>query len=190
LGDVEFFDYILQSGRAVMYPIYQNTYERKVHFHLPSASQSIQITTDQFKDAARSLDYLATRPDIDSSRLAYLGVSAGAAKGVINVEMLQNRLKTGIFLDGGYFLDPPTPGADQAEFAPRLKIPILMVNGRYDYVFNVETAQNPLFNMLGTPAADKKHVLLDTAHDVTDRRPQLVHAVLDWLDRYLGHVSY
>ena len=190
LGDVEFFDYILQSGRAVMYPIYQNTYERKVHFHLPSASQSIQITTDQFKDAARSLDYLATRPDIDSSRLAYLGVSAGAAKGVINVEMLQNRLKTGIFLDGGYFLDPPTPGADQAEFAPRLKIPILMVNGRYDYVFNVEKAQNPLFNMLGTPAADKKHVLLDTAHDVTDRRPQLVHAVLDWLDRYLGHVSY
>lgn len=190
LGDMQFFDYILQSGRAVMYPIYQDTYERKVHFYLPGASQFIQITTDQFKDAARSLDYLATRPDIDSSRLAYLGVSMGAAQGVINVELLQDRFKTGVFLDGGYFLDPPVPGADQAEFATRIKIPTLMVNGRDDYVFAVEQSQNPLFNMLATPPADKKHILLNTAHDVTDQRPQLVHTVLDWLDRYLGRVSY
>lgn len=190
LGDMQFFNYILQSGRAVMYPIYQNTYERKVHFYFPGASQVIQITTDQYKDAARALDYLATRPDIDTSRLAYLGVSVGAAQGVINVELLQNRLKTGIFLDGGYFLDPPVPGADQAEFATHLKIPILMVNGRYDYVFALEQAQNPLFAMLATPITDKKHVLLDTAHDVTDQRPQLVHTVLDWLDKYLGRVRY
>ncbi|HEX4156340.1 MAG TPA: protein kinase [Acidobacteriaceae bacterium] len=189
LGDMQFFDYILQSGRAVMYPIYENTYERKVHFYMPGASQFIQITTDQFKDAARSLDYLATRPDIDSSRIAYLGVSMGAAQGVINAELLQNRLKTAILLDGGYFLDPPVPGGDQAEFATRLKIPVLMVNGRYDYVFALELAQNPLFNMLATPPADKRHVLLDTPHDVTEQRPQLVHAVLDWLDKYLGPIG-
>jgi serine/threonine protein kinase/dienelactone hydrolase len=189
LGDMQFFDYILQSGRAVMYPIYQDTYERKVHFYMPGASQFIQITTDQFKDAARSLDYLATRPDIDRSRIAYLGVSMGAAQGVINAELLQNRLKTAILLDGGYFLDPPVPGGDQAEFATRLKIPVLMVNGRYDYVFAVELAQNPLFNMLATPPADKRHVLLDTPHDVTEQRPQLISAVLDWLDKYLGRVN-
>jgi hypothetical protein len=29
LGDVKFFDYIVQSGRAVMYPIYKGTYERQ-----------------------------------------------------------------------------------------------------------------------------------------------------------------
>ncbi|HEY4011376.1 MAG TPA: bifunctional serine/threonine-protein kinase/formylglycine-generating enzyme family protein [Acidobacteriaceae bacterium] len=190
LGDLQFFDYILQSGRAVMYPIYQDTYERKVHFYMPGASQFIQITTDQYKDAARSLDYLATRPDIDSTRVAYLGVSMGAAQGVINAELMQNRLKTAVLLDGGYFLDPPVTGADQAEFATRLKIPVLMVNGRYDYVFAVEPAQNPLFNMLATPPADKRHVLLDTAHDVTNRRPELTHTVLDWLDKYLGRVSY
>lgn len=189
LGDLQFFDYILQSGRAVMYPIYEGTYDRQVHYYFPQASQSIQLTTDQYKDAARSLDYLATRPDIDSSRLAYLGVSMGAAQGVINAALLQKRLKTAVLLDGGYFLDPPTPGADQADFAPRVKIPVLMVNGRYDYVFAATESQAPLFAMLGTPPSDKRHVLLDTPHDVTEQRPQLVRAVLDWLDKYLGRVN-
>jgi len=70
-----------------------------------------------------------------------------------------------------------------------MKKPVLMVNGRFDYTFPVETAQDPMFAMLGTPAADKQHLVLDTPHDVTERRPQLVEAVLDWLDRYLGRVG-
>jgi hypothetical protein len=43
--------------------------------------------------------------------------------------------------------------------------------------------------MLGTLAEDKKHVVLDTPHDVTEQRGQLVTVVLDWLDRYLGRVG-
>ena len=189
LGDIKFFDYIVQSGRAVMYPIYEDTYERRKRHSLPGGSARIDITTDWYKDAARSLDYLATRPDIDSGKLAYLGVSMGSANGVIFATLLQDRLKTAILLDGGYFLAPPPPGGDQADFAPRMKIPVLMVNGRYDFTFSVDKAQNPLFAMLGTPEADKRHVILDTPHDVTEQRPQLVKAVLDWLDHYLGPVN-
>ena len=189
LGDVKFFDYIIQSGRAVMYPIYEDTYERRVKFSMPGGAQNIELTTDWYKDAARSLDYLATRPDIDSSKLAYLGVSMGSAEGVIAATLLQNRLKTAVFLDGGYFLETPPPGGDQADFAPRMKKPVLMVNGRYDFTFSLENAQNPLFAQLGTPPKDKSHVVLDTPHDVTDQRPQLVKAVLDWLDRYMGRVN-
>ena len=189
LGDEKFFDYIIQSGRAVMYPIYQDTYERRVKSDLPEGVLSGELNADQYKDAARSLDYLATRPDIDSNKLAYLGVSMGSAKGVIIATLLQDRLKTAIFLDGGYFLFPPPPGADQADFAPRMKKPVLMVNGRYDFSFSLEKSQNPLFAMLGTTADDKRHVVLDTPHDVTQQRPQLVKVVLDWLDHYLGRVN-
>ena len=189
LGDIGFFDYIVQSGRAVVYPIYQDTYERRVQYSLPRGAQNIQLTTDRFKDAARSLDYLATRPDIDSSKFAYLGVSMGSAEGLIYTTLLQDRLKTAIFLDGGFFLDPPPPGGDQADFASRMKKPVLMVNGRYDYVFSLELSQNPMFAMLGTPKKDKEHIVLETPHDVTEQRPQLVKAVLDWLDRYLGPVD-
>jgi serine/threonine protein kinase/formylglycine-generating enzyme required for sulfatase activity/dienelactone hydrolase len=189
LGDIQFFDYVVQSGRAVMYPIYQDTYERRVKYALPSAAQALTLTSNWYKDAARALDYLGTRSDIDNSRLAYLGVSMGSADGVMVATLLQDRLKAVIFLDGGYFLNPPTPGGDQADFAPRLKKPVLMVNGRYDYTFPVETAQNPMFQMLGTPAAQKTHLILDTPHDVTEQRTQLVKAVLDWLDQYLGRVG-
>ena len=189
LGDLQFFDYILQSGRAVMYPIYENTYERTVKFSLPGGAQNIELTTDWYKDIARSLDYLETRPDIDRDRFAYLGVSMGSAEGVIATALLQDRLKTAIFLDGGFFPDSPPPGGDQADFAPHMKKPVLMVNGRYDYVFSVDKAQNPMFAMLGTAPEDKRHVLLDTPHDVTEQRPALVHNVLDWLDHYMGRVK-
>ena len=87
---------ILQSGRAVMYPIYEDLYERRVKFSMPGGSQQIELTTDWYKDASRSLDYLATRQDIDNGRLAYLGVSMGAADGVIIATLMQDRLKTAI----------------------------------------------------------------------------------------------
>ncbi len=43
--------------------------------------------------------------------------------------------------------------------------------------------------MLGTPAADKRHVALETPHDVSQDRPDLSRAVLAWLDKYLGKVN-
>jgi eukaryotic-like serine/threonine-protein kinase len=173
----------------VMYPIYEDTYERRVLYSLPGGAQNLQLTTDWYKDGARSLDYLATRKDIDSSKVAYVGVSMGSAQGVISSALMQDRLKTAVLLDGGFFLDNPPPGGDQADFAARVKIPVLMVNGRYDFTFPLDKAQNPLFEMLGTPAQDKRHVVLESPHDVTEQRPQLIKAVLDWLDHYLGRVG-
>ena len=186
LGDTQFFDYIVQSGRAVLYPIYQGTYERRVQY---VGSGGIELLTQRYKDLARSLDYLQTRPDIDNSKLAYLGVSMGSAYGVTYTALLGDRLKTVVFLDGGYWLNPPEPGGDQADFAPRIKVPALMVNGRYDFSFPVEESQNPLFRMLGTPDANKLHVVMNTPHDVNQQRPELIKNVLAWLDKYLGRVN-
>jgi type II secretory pathway pseudopilin PulG len=189
LGDASFFTYIIQSGRAVMYPVYQDTYERRTRHTMPGASQDFGVTVMRAKDVERALDYLETRPDIARDKVAYLGVSMGAAEGVIYATLAQDRLKAAVFLDGGYFLDPPHAGGDQADFAPRLKIPVLMVNGRYDFTFSLERSQEPLFRMLGTPAADKKHVVLETPHDVRADRADLVKEVLGWLDKYLGRVE-
>lgn len=189
LGDVKFFDYIVQSGRAVLYPLYQGTYERQSKLVLPGASHEVELITKRFKDLARSLDYLETRPDIDKNKLAYLGVSMGSAEGVIYACLAQDRLQTAIFLDGGFFLGVPSPAIDQVNFAPRLKIPMLMVNGRYDYTFSLNRAQIPLFRMLGSSQTNKKHIVLETPHDVTNRRSELVTDVLGWLDQYLGRVE-
>jgi len=194
LGDLQFVDYVIKSGRAVMYPIYQGTYERldeamrREGTILPTPSRNREMLVQRYKDLGRSIDYLETRSDIDKTKIGYLGVSMGTAFGVI-LTTLEVRLKAVVFLDGGFFLEKPLPGMDQVDFAPRLKKPVLMVNGRYDYFFPVEHSQLTLFRMIGTSDNDKRHVLFDTPHNDEVRRSELTKEVLSWLDRYLGKVE-
>ena len=68
----------------------------------------------------------------------------------------------------------------------RVRIPVLMLNGRYDHFFPVESSQIPLFRLLGTPEKDKKHVLYETGH--APPRKEFIRESLDWLDKYLGPV--
>jgi pimeloyl-ACP methyl ester carboxylesterase len=70
---------------------------------------------------------------------------------------------------------------DQRTFAPRVRIPVLMVNGRYDWAFPVGTSQRPFFRMLGTPAADKTHVLLESGH--WELSTERIRIILEWLDQ-------
>jgi hypothetical protein len=64
-------------------------------------------------------------------------------------------------------------------------MPLLMLNGRHDYVLPYETSQKPLFRLLGTPAGDKKHVVYDAGPDALPRN-QFIKEILAWLDRFLG----
>ena len=53
---------------------------------------------------------------------------------------------------------------DPFNFAPRVTMPVLMLNGRYDFAAPLETSQRPLFRLLATPAKDKRHVLFESGH--------------------------
>jgi hypothetical protein len=64
-----------------------------------------------------------------------------------------------------------------------------MVNGRDDFRFPVVSSQEPLFHLLGTPEKDKKHVILDGGHLTPMGRPDVMKAILDWLEHYLGPVQ-
>jgi pimeloyl-ACP methyl ester carboxylesterase len=190
LGDLTFMDFVVDSGRAVIYPIYQYLYERHGDVSpYPGPNFARETLIQWSKDLGRSLDYLETRDDIDMTRVGYLGVSQGAADGVV-LATIEDRIKAVVLLDGGFFrFEKPPPGMDPVDFAVRLKRPVLMVNGRYDWTFPLETSQDPMFEMLGTPAADKRHVVFDTPHDVRFRQGELTKQVLGWYDTYLGKVN-
>ena len=64
---------------------------------------------------------------------------------------LEPRLKTSV-LSGDRDLGDVPPELDALNYAPRVRIPTLMLNGRYDFEVPFETAQRPLFALLGTPA--------------------------------------
>jgi dipeptidyl aminopeptidase/acylaminoacyl peptidase len=138
------------------------------------------------KDLGRTIDYLETRDDIDAAKLAYYGFSLGAVDGPV-LTAIDNRFQASILASGGYLQDRP-PEIDVVNFAPRSLLPTLMINGEDDYLIPFEASQQPFFDLLGTPAEDKRHVFLEGGHLPSERRA-IIREVLDWLDRYLGPVA-
>jgi fermentation-respiration switch protein FrsA (DUF1100 family) len=64
-----------------------------------------------------------------------------------------------------------------------------MLNGDSDSTFPLPV-QKRLFSLLGTPAEHKRHLVYPGGHGVfAVRRSEMVKEMLDWLDRYLGHVG-
>jgi len=179
-------DFLVKSGRALMFPIYKDTYERLGTPPDSGTNAERDETIQQAKDLRRSIDYLETRPDIDRGRLAYYGISWGAVLGPIMITV-ESRFKAAVFAAGGCDDQKVLPEVDPMNFAPHVRIPVLMVNGRYDFVIPLVTCQEPFFRLLGDAPQDKRHVLFDTGH----APPQLpvMKEALNWLDHYLGPVN-
>jgi dienelactone hydrolase len=182
-------DFLLKSGRAVIFPIYKGTYERReglVAGGRPTAKWRDQIIAFS-KDLGRTIDYLETRQDIDSTTVAYLGTSLGGTQGAL-LPAIDKRMKAAILLSGGLNVRwDYLPEVDPLNFVRHVTIPVLMLNGRYDDSFPLVSSQLPLFRNLGTPAKDKKHVIYEGGHGAFPR-PDAVRESLDWLDKYLGPV--
>ena len=80
------------------------------------------------------------------------------------------------------------PEIDTLNFAPRSRVPTLMINGRDDFLTELEKSQKPLFRLLGVPDDQKRHTLLDGGHIPPDRLA-IMNEVLAWFDRFLGPVK-
>jgi dienelactone hydrolase len=187
------YDYVVKSGRALVWPIYKGSFERWDPFLTLSGDEYRRtFRTRMFQwrqDLGRVLDLLAARPDIDIRRLAYLGFSFGSST-AFPLLGLEERLKVAVLLAPGIssiHVGLP-PEADPINYASRVRMPVLMVGGRQDYLLPLETSQTPLFARLGTPDADKKHVVYDGGHGQFPRSAT-IREVLGWLDKYLGPVA-
>jgi eukaryotic-like serine/threonine-protein kinase len=181
-----FYDFILRSGRALVYPIYKSTYERHDAWNSDPESTSFRDHVVQWsKDLGRTVDYLHTRMDIDKKRMAYYGLSWGAGLGAL-LPALEDRIKVIALVGGGFDLHKTLPEVDPLNFAPRIKAPVLMVNGRYDSVSRIDLAQ-AMFRSLGTPEKDKRLAVFESGH--IPPKNLIIKEVLDWLDRYLGPVK-
>ena len=91
-------DFILRSGRAVLYPIYYGMYERRLPGGYDLSGTPREVLIHQFQDLSRSIDYLQSRSDIDGDRLGYVGSSLGARVGIIMMSM-EDRLRTCVLLE-------------------------------------------------------------------------------------------
>jgi formylglycine-generating enzyme required for sulfatase activity/dienelactone hydrolase len=131
------------------------------------------------------IDYLETRDEIDVERLAYVGLSLGAGSR-LPFAAVDERYRAVILMGAG--IDervlPTLPEAANFNFAPYIKPPKLMINGRQDEEHPWNTRALPLWNLLREP---KELVLLDGAghHPPVEMRVQPINA---FLDKTLGPV--
>ncbi len=175
----------MKSGRAVLYPIYKGTYERRGQLNSDVPDTTVlyrDYVVMWTKDFRRSVDYIETRPEL-GGQIAYYGFSWG---GGMIPPAIEDRLDAVILVAAALYGEETLPEVDPVPYARRLTVPTLMLNGHYDPWCPVETCQRPMFELLGTSEEDKRLVVFETGHTVPRRAG--IKEILDWLDKYLGPV--
>jgi dienelactone hydrolase/predicted Ser/Thr protein kinase len=188
-----FLSYLVKSGRAVVYPVYKGTFERgdadtcAVLDTQWNSHRYTEIFIQEVKDLKKTIDYLETRQDIDSGKLAYYGMSWGGLLGAI-IPAIEDRLKASVLIGAGFGLMgiDARPEVNQINYVTRVKTPTLIINGRYDGYFVPDNAKR-MFDLLGTPADKKRLVFFETDHIAP--RNEYIKETLAWLDKYLGPVK-
>jgi len=135
-------------------------------------------------DLRRGLDYLETRLDVDRTRLAFMNASI-SWQGLI-FSAIEPRYRSVVLMASGLY--PNQVGyvaeANPIHFAPHIRPPKLMLNGRWDEDFAFKTEAEPLFKLLREP---KRLELFDGGHvppvEVT------VPILNRWFDETLGPVK-
>jgi dienelactone hydrolase len=181
-------DFILKSGRALVIIAFDGSFERR----WPESRIHSMATGDKYRqrllhhrqDLGRTIDYLATRKDIDASRIGVVGISYGA-QAMTPLLALEPRIRAAALVGGGIFLLPGLPTTEQPfNYLPRITQPVLMFSGRWDIDVTPE-AQEAMFRLLGTPPGRKQRLVFDTGHGWIPQA-EFVRGTVAWYDKYLG----
>ena len=187
--DARWADFLMKNGRAFAFPVYAGTNERSDALTSDKPDSTIFWRDHVImwgKDMRRAIDYLETRADIDTTRFAYYGLSFGGRVGSVMLA-IEPRFKAAVLQVAGLAMEAQRPEADPFNYLPHVTTPVLMLNGKYDHMFPLESSQKPYFALLGTVADRKRQFIYEGGHVVP--RTQLIAESLAWLDRYLGEVK-
>ena len=182
-----FVSFLVKSGRAVLYPVYVSTFERRVAnmttqtFDGGSHAYS-DLMIQVVKDFARSVDYLESRDDIDHDKLAYYGMSWGGMVAPL-ILAFENRLKSAVLVAGGLILFG-RPEVNPLNYISRVSTPLLLLVGRYDTIFPYQLSIKPMFDLIDTPVEDKVIKVYETDH--IPPRAEYIKEILAWLDERFG----
>jgi len=182
---VEDWDYLLANGYAVIHPVYTSTYEKEDHLKsdYPVATRDYtEHVLSWGREYKKVIDYIVTRTDMDAEKLSYYGVSWGGYMANILLA-IDDRVRAAVLNVAGFCFQPSEPSVESYIYTPRVSCPVIMLNGKYDVFFPLETSQNPMFELLGTPDKDKKHYVYPSGHYVP--RDRLIEEHLGWLQKHL-----
>ncbi len=152
---------------------------------LSDASKRTELFTEWVRDLGRTIDYLETRNDLETRGLAYIGFSLGSTMAPLFLG-LEDRIEVAVLTSGGLphgVFETTAEEVHPTTYVPSISIPVLMLNGRHDYVFPYESGQLGLFEGLGTPLEHKRHIVYEAGHAPLPRTA-VIRDTLEWLDKY------
>ena len=169
---------IAHTGRVVCWPEYRGTFGRRRR-----NEDRRQLFFQRMIDLQRAVDYLETRAEVDMEKLGYVGFSWGAEQGCV-AGAVESRIRALVFVAGGVGDGSPTVETTAYAYAPLVSAPVVMVNGRYDTVYPVESSQPALFELLGSKIKDR--VTVDRDHDIPPG--DIAEQVDRWLSLHFGQI--
>jgi serine/threonine protein kinase/class 3 adenylate cyclase/dienelactone hydrolase len=181
------YDFVARSGRAFVVPEFKGAWTRGGGRTIQTF-YTVETARDYFvssvKELGRTIDYLSERPDIDVSRVCLMGLSLGSAAAPYALA-IEKRISLGVLVSGGLVISRLTysdPTLNPINYLSRITQPVILISGRYDYVYPVKESQEQLIARLGTPDDDKTHVVIDGGHNLP--RLMIMNEALPWLDKY------
>ncbi len=146
---------LVTKGCVVCWPEYRGTFGRGAEDGSSfGGSKGYDRVVEQVKDLRRTVDYLCSRSDLDTTNLVYYGLSWGANIGPL-MTVAEPRIAAAVFVAGALW---PNDMAKSVRYVSHVNIPVLMINCPEDKTAN----RVAMFEHLGS--LDKKQKLLGTGH--------------------------
>lgn len=178
----------IKTGRAVLAIVPKGGIERPRDqaFIIPEQGSVLMrsIGVEWANEYSRGVDYLESRDDIDVGRIAHIAFSAGGS-GLI-FPAVDDRYKSIMLISSGMpeYVEQRLPEINGVNFVPYYAAPTLVLNGRFDEIYSINTHVRPLFNLLPHP---KRLEIVESGH--VPPLEMSVPIMRGWLDETLGPVD-
>jgi eukaryotic-like serine/threonine-protein kinase len=179
----------IKSGRAVLAVVLKGFPERDwPTSRTPPARATVEYRDQILNwliDERRGLDYVATRTDLDASRVAYVALSVdGGLK--LGLPAIDPRYRSVVLVGAALYQSDTQllPEINPVNLVPHIRAPKLVIQGRYDEDSRLKTQAEPLHKLLREP---KRILLYDGGH--IPGLELFVPAVNGWLDETMGPVK-
>jgi len=185
-------DFVVNSGRALIWPILSGTYERGRPRERRRSAAFMQrwhaANLTRRNETGRVIDYLQGSDEFDGERVGLLAASFGASFLSPHVLAVEPRIKSAVLMSATLVGVNPEVVPDRINpntYWPRVRTPILVLNGRYDVTKPYLPNDDIMISLIGTAEIDKRSVFYDSSHwPLPEHRVR--NDTLEWFDRYLG----
>jgi formylglycine-generating enzyme required for sulfatase activity/cephalosporin-C deacetylase-like acetyl esterase len=181
----------IRSGRAMFVVVLEGFLEREGEIPAwfrddldPASIEFVEAYARHMIEMQRGLDYLLSRDDVDSDRVAFFGASYGGP--FLVLPAIESRYKAVVLVSAGIGDQAAQihEAARPIDFVPLIQGPTLLVHGLYDEWSSLPTSAQPLYDLL---TGQKRLKTYKGAH--WPSQEELVSPVNTFLDETFGPVK-